>query len=86
MPNEREQAFTKYADQPSDRLTDAGTFRRAQERGQPTFTVVAQDKSAPSVVCEWIKQNIETAPPAKLYEALSRAIQMREFHFRKSAD
>lgn len=81
MVNDREQVTAL-----SDRLSDKGTFRCAQERGQATFTVVAQDRTAPSVICEWIKQNIETCPSAKLYEALARAIQMRDYHFRKSAD
>lgn len=68
------------------RLSDAECFRRARARGQSTFSLVAQDRSSPRVICEWIKENIETCPPSKLYEALSRAIQMRDFHFRKSAD
>lgn len=68
------------------RLSDAECFHRAQMRGQSTFTVVAQDRSAPRIVCEWIKENIETCPRAKLFEALSRAIEMRDFHFRKTAD
>jgi hypothetical protein len=77
--------MTQVSDSPG-RLSDAGCFQRAQERGQATFTVVAQDKSAPRVICEWIKENIETCPPAKLFEALSRAIVMRDYHFRRAAD
>lgn len=68
------------------RLSDAECFRRAQARGQSTFTLVAQDRSSPRVICEWIKENIETCPPSKLYEALSRAIAMTNYTFRKSAD
>lgn len=68
------------------RLSDEECFRRAKSRGQSTFTVVAQDASAPAVICEWIKLNIYTCPPAKLFEALSRAIQMRDFPATKSAD
>lgn len=68
------------------RLSDEECFQRAKLRGQSTFTVVAQDRSAPRVILEWMKENIETCPSAKLYEALSRAIEMRDYHSRKTAD
>lgn len=68
------------------RLSNDECFTRARLRGQATFTVVAQDRSAPRIICEWIKENIETCPQGKLFEALARAIEMRDFHFRKSAD
>lgn len=65
---------------------DKDCFKRATTRGQQTFTLVAQDRSAPRVICEWIKENIETAPKEKLVDALLDAIAMREYPNRKSAD
>lgn len=51
---------------------------KAKERGQLTFTLVEQDYSSPSIICEWIKANIETCPKEKLFEALDKAIRMRD--------
>lgn len=65
---------------------DAGCYARAKKRGQQTFTLVAQDVTAPAVICEWIKNNIDTAPPAKLIDALMDAIAMRDYAPRKCAD
>ncbi|HEX8838187.1 MAG TPA: hypothetical protein VF748_14695 [Candidatus Acidoferrum sp.] len=67
-------------------LSDATTFRKAVMRGDNTFTLVGQDRSGPTVICEWIKQNIETAPQDKLFEALARAIAMRLQTNRRAAD
>lgn len=67
-------------------LSDNECFRKAQARGDVTFTVVGQDRSAPRVICEWIKENIESCPEDKLFEALRRAIVMRETLVRKDAD
>lgn len=67
-------------------LSDAECFRKASERGDATFTVVGQDRSSPRVICEWIKENIETCPEDKLHEALNRAIVMRNKHYRRAAD
>lgn len=52
-------------------------FVKAIDRGQHTFTLVGQDLSSPEVVCEWIKQNIKTAPVGKLKDALEIAMIMR---------
>ena len=65
---------------------DGECFRKARERGEQTFTLVAQDSTSPSVICEWIKQNIETAPEEKLVDALMDALAMRANSNRKSAD
>lgn len=65
---------------------EEGCIRRARERGDEMFTLVGQDLSSPTVICEWIKQNIETAPPNKLKNALERALVMRETAHRKHAD
>lgn len=59
-------------------LSDNECYRKAQVRGDITFTVVGQDLSSAYVVCEWIKQNIYTCPEDKLHEALKRAIAMRD--------
>ena len=65
---------------------DQGCFDRSKARGQRTFTLVAQDASAPTVIAEWIKQNIETAPSTKLRDALESAMAMRIHVPRKRAD
>jgi hypothetical protein len=65
---------------------DRNCFVRAKQRGQLTFTLVAQDITAPTTIAEWIKLNIETAPAEKLREALDDAIAMREWPNRKNAD
>jgi len=61
-------------------------YEKAKKRGQWTFTLIAQDKSSPSIICEWIKQNIETAPEEKLRDALNDALIMRKWIMRKTAD
>jgi hypothetical protein len=67
-------------------MSDADCYAKAVKRGDYTFTLVGQDKSAPRVICEWISQNIETAPPEKLREALEKAIIMRTQWGRRNAD
>lgn len=68
------------------KASDNACFRKAQERDDETFTLVGQDRSSPRVVCEWIKENIETAPLSMLLEALHCAVKMRERPNRKNAD
>jgi hypothetical protein len=63
---------------PERDLSDNECFRKAQLRGDVTFTVVGQDVSSATIVCEWIKNNIYTCPEDKLHEALKRAIAMRD--------
>lgn len=63
---------------------DTGCFKRAVERGDQTFTLVGRDRTSPSVICEWIKQNIETCSEEKLIDALKDAIAMR--NIRRWAD
>ena len=65
---------------------DSRCHTKAKQRGQSTFTLVAQDKTSPRVICEWIKENIETCPPEKLRLALEDALKMREWPNRKDAD
>ena len=70
----------------SEQDADTKCHAKAKQRGQATFTLVAQDKSAPSTIAYWILANIETAPEAKLREALEDALNMRQYPNRKSAD
>jgi hypothetical protein len=65
---------------------DRDCFAKAVSRDQLTFTVVEQDMSSSKVICEWIKENIETCPAEKLEHALAVAIKMREYPKRKHAD
>jgi hypothetical protein len=65
---------------------DLKVQEKAKQREQQTFTLVEQDRSAPSTIAYWILQNIETAPAAKLYDALESAILMRAAKGRKDAD
>lgn len=65
---------------------DANCYTKAVERGQRTFTLVAQDVSAPVVIAEWIKQNIMTCPVEKLHQAIEDAVAMRDYPKRKHAD
>lgn len=60
--------------------------RKARERNDFTFTLVGQDRSSPRTICFWILENIETALPAKLLDALSKALAMRALKNRKAAD
>ena len=50
------------------------------------FVLRAQDSSAPHAVTMWIADNIYSAPPEKLREALDCALRMRVFHRLKAAD
>ena len=67
-------------------LSDDRCRARADELGAERFTIHAQDFSAPKIVCQWIAENIETAPNHKLREALECALKMRAFAPRKHAD
>jgi len=50
------------------------------------FTLHAKDVTAPKTICSWIRDNIETASPEKLHDALDCALRMRDYEFRKSPD
>lgn len=69
-----------------DNSRDATCFAKAQQRGQHTFTLVAQDISSPRTVAYWILENIEKAPAEKLREALEDALIMRAHPNRKVPD
>ena len=53
---------------------------------EPLFVLRARDRSAPGVVVDWIRANIETAPESKLREALDQALRMRRYPYRRNAD
>lgn len=59
---------------------------KAIQKGELTFTLREQDRSSVKVVALWIAENIETAPAAKLHEALEFCVHAREFPNRKNAD
>lgn len=65
---------------------DTQCHAKAKARGEHTFTLVAQDLSAPKTIAFWIGENIETAPEDKLREALEDALIMRKHTSRKHAD
>lgn len=72
--------------QVSENDQDSVVHARAKQRGQRTFTLVEQDRTAVETIAFWIQQNIRTAPPEKLHDALQRCIDMRDFPHPKSAD
>lgn len=67
---------------------DTQCHARAKLRGQETFTLVEQDLSAPTVLIEWIKQNIEhpETSDAKLRQAFEAALRWRKRAERKHPD
>jgi hypothetical protein len=69
-----------------DETRDATCFKKAQQRGQRTWTVVEQDLTAVRTIAHWIYLNIETAPDDKLRTALEEILVMRKFPKRKNAD
>ncbi len=70
----------------SENDNDTKVYAKARNRGQETFTLVAQDRTSPRTILFWIGENFETAPPEKLRDAFERALRMREFPERKWAD
>ncbi len=70
----------------SENDSDTKVYAKAKNRGQETFTLVAQDRTSPRTILFWIGENFETAPPEKLRDAFERALRMREFPERKWAD
>jgi hypothetical protein len=65
---------------------DSECYAKAVARGDETFTLVGQDRSAPRTIAYWILENIETAPEQKLVDALHDALRMRATAKRKTAD
>lgn len=59
---------------------------KAREKGEMTFTIREQDRSAAKVIAFWIMENIEKCPASKLFDALESAIVARDFPNKKNAD
>ncbi len=70
----------------SESDNDTIVHARAKQRGQATFTLVEQDRTAPQTICHWITANIETAPEDKLRTALEAALKFRKHPNRKDPD
>lgn len=66
--------------------SDQKVAEKARRRGQATFTLIAQDQTAPATIAFWILLNIETAPSEKLQDALARCAEMLQCPNRKAAD
>jgi len=58
------------------RKMDTECQRKAVERGQMTFTIVEQDKTAPETILAWIFFNLHTAPAEKLRDAFEDMMVM----------
>lgn len=64
---------------------DPGCFARAYAKGEPTFTLRAQDLTAMPLVGIWIGMN-SGAPESKLQDALAKIYAMRDWPTKKAAD
>lgn len=67
------------------RQNDHGCFMRALRRGDPTFTLVAQDRSAVAVVHEWLQQNPQLSPE-RHQQTVDRMAEMQAWPVKKLAD
>lgn len=66
-------------------FADVGCFARAYAKGEPTFTLRAQDQTATVLVLKWIALN-PNAPMHKLDEAFAIARRMQQWPDKKAAD
>lgn len=66
-------------------FADVGCFARAYAKGEPTFTLRAQDQTAAELVLKWIALNPK-APMHKLEEAFAIARRMQSWPDQKRAD
>jgi hypothetical protein len=65
---------------------EAKNVEQFADPGEPLFVLRGQDKTAPGVVLDWIRENFETAPEPKLREAFDQALRMRAYPYRRTAD
>jgi hypothetical protein len=65
---------------------DFQCFQKARAKGEPTFTLRAQDMTAPRVILYWMSLNCETLPNPKMADAGRIAFEMRHWPHRKLAD
>lgn len=66
-------------------FSDVGCFARAYAKGEPTFTLRAQDETAAELVLKWIGLNPK-APMHKLEEAFAITRRMQQWPDKKRAD
>ena len=66
--------------------TDYQCFTKARAKGEPIFTLRAQDMTAADLVREWVRRNARTCRPEKLADALSIAQAMDRWSSKKEAD
>ena len=62
---------------------DQTCYEKARRRGQRTFTLVEQDRSAARTVLFWIMENLNTAPQSKLEDAFE---DVMGFQFTQGVD
>lgn len=65
---------------------DYECIEKARAAGMQIFPLIAQDVTTPTVIGEWIKLNILTAPEEKLRHALEDALRARKWPQRRHAD
>lgn len=65
---------------------DAHAYLHTCAPDDEVFVLKGIDITSPVAIAEWIKQNVGSAPPEKLHEALDCAIRMRAIEGRKIAD
>lgn len=70
--------FTKRED-------DHGCFMRALRRGEPTFTLVAQDVTSLEIVATWLTENTQLSPERK-NQVRERLKAMAAWPVKKRAD
>lgn len=66
-----------FEDKLAARKRDAECFRKAEQRGELTFTVVERDPTAAKTILFWIMENLDSAPAEKLRDAFEGALAMR---------
>ncbi len=82
-PNRREESVMATKKQT---LEDPNSCLNKAADDEEIFVLRGQDASAPRTIAWWIMANIESAPPAKLKEALGCAVRMRKHGGRRAAD
>lgn len=65
--------------------SDNCCFHKAHKKGEPTFTLRAQDLSSDGLVREWVHRNPQL-PEHRKQEALHKAELMHRWPHRKAAD
>ena len=86
MEPQTESSTPETAVPPMD--TDYACFVKAKDKGEPTFTLRAQDESAPMVVEFWAETNALRLGPQhpKILQAFAIAEKMKQWPNRRQAD